>query len=350
MKRKQLSLFLMFFLFAMPASTTYEMHDFGFGAGGSGVSDSTTYSGIGIVGEQGGSQQNIGSTYNLGPGLIFTQQTNVPGAPTFTNPASYYNKLKFVLDTGSNPTDTLYAIAISTDNFTTTNFIQADNTIGSSAVYQTYSAWGGGTGANVIGLAVSTTYKIKVKAVQTKYTETEYSAEASATTSAPTLTYDIDVSPTDNDTSAPYIVAFGTLNVGSVTTASDKVWVDVDTNAENGAAVYVYDGSAGLVSANASATITSATADLSSASTGYGLQIASVAQSSGGPLAKVSPFNGSGENVGAITTASTQIFSTTSLPITAGRGSVYVKARASSSTPAASDYSDTITMIASGSF
>lgn len=350
MKRTSARLLTIFFLFAMPASTAYEMRDFGFGAGGSSVSDSTTYSSVSIVGEQGGSDKNVGTTYNLGPGLIFTQQTNVPAAPTFTNPSSYYNKLKFVLDTGSNPTDTLFAIAISTDDFVTTNFIQADNTIGASPVYQTYSTWGGAGGANVIGLSVSTTYKIKVKAMQTKYTETEYSVAASATTSAPTLTYDIDVSPTDSDTGAPYTVAFGTLNVGSVTTAADKVWIDIDTNAESGAAVYVYDGAGGLVSSNAGATITSATADLSLVSTGYGLQIASVTQSAGGPLAKVSPYNGASENVGVITTESSQIFSTTSLPITAGRGSVYVKAKASSTTPAAGDYSDTITMIASGSF
>ncbi len=350
MKKNSLRLFSFLLLFAMPASTTYEMRDFGFGAGGSGVADSGNYSSISIVGEQGSSDKNIGTTYNLGPGLIFTQQTNVPAAPTFTNPDSSYNKLKFVLDTGSNPTDTVYAIAISTDDFVTTNFIQADNTIGPTAVYQTYSTWGGASGANVIGLAVSTTYKIKVKAVQTKYTETEYSAAASASTLAPTLSYDIDVAAADSETGAPYVVAFGTLNVGSVTTASDKVWVDIDTNAANGAAIYVYDGAGALVSANAGASIVSATADLSSAPTGYGLQIATVTQGAGGPLAKVSPFNGTAENVGVITTESTQIFSTSSLPVTAGRGSVYLKAKASSTTPAAADYSDTITMIASGSF
>jgi hypothetical protein len=337
-------------LFVLPSSTTYEMHDVGFGAGGSGISDSTSYSSIGIVGEQGSSEKNIGTTYNLGPGLIFTQQANVPGAPAFTNPSSYYNKLQFILDTGSNPSDTLYAIAISTDDFVTTNYVQADNTIGSSAVYQTYAVWGGGSGANVIGLVPGTTYKMRVKAVHTKYTETEYSATATAATVNPTLTYDIDVASTDTESASPYIVAFGTLSVGSVSTATNRIWVDIDSNAENGAQVYAYDTSGGLVSANASNTITSATADLSAVPTGYGLQIATVTQSAGGPLAKVSPFNGASENVGGITTASQTIFTTTGAPITAGRASIYLKAKAATTTPAASDYADTIIMIASGSF
>lgn len=349
MRRSPL-LALSFFLLALPSSTNYQMNDFGFGGGGSGISDSSNYSAIGIVGEQGTTDKNIGSTYNLGPGLLFTQQSNVSGAPTFTNPSSYYNKLRFTLDTGSNPTDTLYAIAISTDNFVTTNYIQADNTIGASPVYQTYSTWGGASGALVIGLTPNTTYKIKSRAVQTKYTETEFSAEASAATVGASLTYDIDVSPTDSSTSPPYTVSFGTLAVGSVTTATDRIWVSIDTNAESGAAVFVYDSAGGLTSANAGATITSATADLSAVGSGYGLQVASVTQTSGGPLAAISPYNGAAQNVGAISTTSQQIFSTTSLPITAGRGSVYLKAKAATTTPAASDYSDTITMVASGHF
>jgi hypothetical protein len=341
--------FAVFLLFALPSSTNYEMHDFGFGSGGSSVSDSTNYSVVGISGEVSG-QKGVGTTYNLGEGLIFTQQSNVPAVPTFTNVSSNYNKLKFVIDNGSNPTDTLFAIAISTDDFTTTNYIQSDDTIGASAVYQTYTNWGGATGEYVTGLAVNTTYKIKVKAIQTKYTETEFSVAASATTSSPTLTYDLDIAPTDSESAPPYIVAFGSLGVGSVTTASDKVWVDLDTNAEGGAFVYVYSSGTGLTSTEGSYTITSATADLSSVDEGYGAQVASVTQSSGGPLVAVSPYNSSSQNVGILNTTSRNIFTSSGAPITAGRGSVYLKAKASITTPAASDYADTITMIASSTF
>lgn len=338
-----------FLLFALPSSTNYEMHDFGFGSGGSSVSDSSSYSMVGISGEVSG-QKGVGTTYNLGEGLIFTQQSNVPAVPTFTNVSSNYNKLKFVIDIGSNPSDTLFAIAISTDDFVTTNYVQADDTIGASAVYQTYTNWGGGTGEYVTGLATNTTYKIKVKAIQTKYTETEFSAAASAATSSPTLTYDLDVSSSDGESAPPYVVAFGALNVGSVTTATDKVWVDLDTNAEGGAFVYVYSSGTGLTSTEGSYTITSATADLSSVDEGYGAQVATVSQSSGGPLVAVSPYNSASQNVGILNTTSRNIFTSSGAPITAGRGSVYLKAKASIITPSASDYADTITMIASSTF
>lgn len=346
---KKISQFFFVFLLALPTSTNYEMHDYGFGGGGTSVGNSTNYSTKAILGEVSG-PEDVGSTYNLLSGLEFIQQANVPAAPTFTNPSNYYNKLKFTLDTGNNPTDTTFAIAISTDNFTTTNFIQSDNTIGATAIYQTYSAWGGASGANVIGLTPNTTYKIKVKAVQTKYNESAYSAVATASTSNVSLTYDLDISASDSETAAPYTVSFGTLSVGSVTTATNKIWVDIDTNADNGAFVYLYSNGAGLTSANASYTINSATDNLTGASEGYGIQIATVTQSAGGPLTKVSPYDNSSENVGVINTTSRNILTTGGAPITGGRASLYVKAKAATTTPAASDFSSTITMIASSSF
>ncbi len=346
--RKQFISFSFIFL-ALPASGSYEMHDFGFGAGGVGVSDSTSYSVTGIAGEVSG-EKGVGTTYNAGNGLIFTQQANVPGAPTFSNTANYYNKLKFVLDTGSNPTDTLFAIAISTDDFATTNYIQADGTIDTTAVYQTYADWGGASGEFVVGLSPSTTYKVKVKAVHTKYTETEFSIASSATTDAPSLTYDIDVSSSDSETGPPYTVNFGTLSPGSVTTATEKIWIDITTNGEGGGFVYLYNSTGGLTSTNAGYTIPSATANLSSVSEGYGLQVATDTETSGGPLTAVTPYNGVSENVGVIDTTARTIFTTNSAPISGGRGSIFVKAKSSTVTPAAADYSDTITMIASSTF
>ena len=342
-----LSTFLL--LFVLPASTTYELHDAGFGAGGVGVAESGTYGMTGITGEISG-DKGIGATYNLGPGLQFARQSNVPAVPTFTNPSNHYNKLKFVLDAGGNPSDTLFAIAISTDDFVTTNFVQADGTIGASAVYQTYADWGSATGEWVIGLAPSTTYKIKVKAVQTKYTETEYSVAASASTTAPSLSFDIDIASTDTETAAPYTVAFGTLSTGSVTTATNKVWLDLESNAEGGGFVYVYGSGTGLTSVSAGHTIPSVTANLAVTSEGYGMRVDSVTQSAGGPLTAVSPYNGVSENVGLIDTTTRTILNSSSVPITAGRGAFLLKAITDTLTPAASDYTETLTVVASATF
>jgi len=348
LKRFQLILGSACMILALPASTSYELHDMGFGGGGLGVGDSTTYSMSGIAGEVSGAK-GVGTTYNLGPGLQFTRQSNVPIAPTFTNPNNHYNKLKFVLDAGGNPSDAIFAIAISTDDFVTTNFIQADGTIGASAVYQTYADWGSATGEFVTGLTSNTTYKIKVKVVQTKYTETEYSAESSASTVAPNLSFDLDVSSTDSETSGPYTLAFGTLATGSVTTAANRIWVDFETNADSGGFVYIYSNGTGLTSAEAPYTITSATADLASANEGYGLRVNTVTQSAGGPLSAVSPYDGATENVGILNTTSRNILSSTAA-ITGGRASIFVKAKAYGLTPSASDYTDTVTIIASGTF
>lgn len=337
------------FLLALPTSTTYELRDFGFGSGGSALQNSANYSLTGITGEVSGPALES-SLYSLGPGLEFTQQSNVPAAPTVTNPASYYNRLHVVLDTGNNPSDTLFAVAVSADSFTTTSFLQADGTVGATPIYQTYASWGGASGMDAVGLQSSTTYSFKVKAIQTMYSESAYSAVATAATTAPSLTYDIDVAAADSETAAPYVVAMGALTPGSVVTANDRIWLDVGTNAENGAVVSLLANSAGLTSASAAYTLLSASGNLASASEGFGVRVASVAQTSGGPLSAVAPYDGSNDVVGILDTTSRTIFTTSNSPIVGGRGSVLVKAKSATTTPTAADYTTTITMVASATF
>jgi hypothetical protein len=144
-------------LAGLPASTNYQLHNYTFGSGGTAGSSSTNYKLNGTAGEQSGGTVS-GTNFKDNTGNNGSQQANTP-IVTLTNPANYYNKLKFVLDIQSNPTDTVYAIAISTDNFATTNYIKSDNTIGSTltlADYQTYTTWGGASGANVLGLTPNT--------------------------------------------------------------------------------------------------------------------------------------------------------------------------------------------------
>lgn len=348
-KKNSVLLSTMLLLFVLPASTSYELHDAGFGAGGVGIMDSSTYSISGIAGEVSG-QKGVGAIYNVGPGLQFTRQSNVPAAATFSNPSNYYGKLKFIIDNGNNPSDTLFAIAISSDDFVTTQYIQTDDTLGATIVYQTYADWGGATGEFVVGLNSSTTYKIKVKAVQTKYTETEYSTESSASTTAPSLSFDIDVSATDTETAAPYAVAFGSLSAASVTTAASKIWLDLDSNAEGGGFVYAYGAGTGLQSSAASYTIPSVSANLAVTTEGYGIRAESVTQSAGGPLRALSPYNGASENVGIIDSTTRTILDSTALPVTAGRAAFVLKAIVSSLTPAATDYTETLTLVASATF
>ena len=338
---------------AGPSSSNYQLKDYGFGSGGSQNSSSTNYNIFGISGETSGDTSASTNNKTL-QGLVGTTQANVPPAPTFTNPSHYYNKLKLVLDTGSNSSDATYAIAISTDNFSSdTKYVQSDNTIGStlgSEDWQSYTAWGSASGIYVIGLTPGTTYTVKVEAERGNFTQTGFGPTAQATTDNPSLTFDIDVAPTDTETAAPYSLNIGDLTAGSVVTASDKVWVDVDTNGSAGATVYVQGANGGLSSTDASYTISSVSGNLSSSNEGYGAQGSSVAESTGGPLEITSPYNGSSDVVGPLDTTRRIIFDSSGTAITSGRGSFTIKAKASAVTKSASDYNDTLTLIASASF
>ena len=338
-----------FVFFVLPASTNYGLKGYEFGSGG-GVGSSTNYSAEGVSGQIAGKQSS--TNYGANSGLIFVQQANTPAAPTFQNNGNWYNKLFFVINTSGNPSDATYAIAVSSDNWVTTNWVQPDNTLSTSygpSNFQTYAAWGGGSGGYIIGLVPNTTYKMKVKARQGKYTEGPLGVEASAATSAVVLTVDIDIASTDQETAAPYLVSMGNLTPSSVTTAANLIWIDLDTNATNGGQVFIKDQNAGLTSSVTSHTISSATGDLSILTTGFGIRGNSVNQTSGGPLSFVSPYNGATENVGVVDSTVRPVLSSNN-PIVGGRAAIYVKAKASSTTPAANDYTDLFTIIAAGSF
>jgi hypothetical protein len=337
---------------ASPTSNNYKLQTYDVGTGGSNGSASNTYKSTTITGTQSQSS-SASNTYTAKTGLNPTQLANVPSAPTITNPSSYYNKLHIVINNGNNPSDATFAIAISPNGFSpTTNYIQDDNTVGATLGtedWQTYSTWGGASGFDVIGLLPNTTYTVKVNAEHGDFTESGYSATASAATVGTSLTFDIDTSATDTETSSPYSVSFTNLTPNTVIDGTQKIWIDLDTNASSGAAVFIASANAGLKSTAANNTILSASANLSAVNEGYGAQNSSVTQSSGGPLTAQSPYIGASQTVGILDTSLRQIY-TSAGPITAGRGSILLKARATSNTPAAKDYADILTLIASASF
>lgn len=334
-----------FIFFAFPASTNYSIKSYEFGGGG-GSLDSANYALNAILGQVSSSMSS--TLYNVRSGLIFAQMANVPPAPTLTNSSNWYNKLLLIIAIGNNPSDTKFAVAITEDNWVTTKWVQNDNTVGVALGiedYQTYANWGSGAGENIVGLSANTTYRVRVKALQGEFSGTDLGPQASAATSAITLSFDIDVATTDTNSDPPYNVDFGSLTTGSVSTATNKVWIDLSTNAEYGGFVYVYGTNNGLKSTNTNYTITSATANLASAGEGYGLQASNVSG-----LTTISPYNGSSENVGLVDTTIREILNSASAPVTNGRAQVSLKARTTSTTPASNDYSDTLTVIAASTF
>lgn len=251
------SLLLMLFfsqtVLAGPQSTNYEIKDYTFGAGGTGqggISGASNYTIFGTAGEIDTGKLNGASLYSIGAGLTYTLKTNVPAAPTVTNPATNYDRLKIVIDNGGNASDATFAIAISTDNFASdTRYVQSDYTIGANPIFLTYtggagSGWGGSSGFWVTGLTNNTTYSVKVKARQGNFTESGYGSVASATTSYSSLTFSLDSNS----------INFSNLNSGNSYTDGSKTTVlTTSTNAYNGYTVYAKESQA--LTSNESATI-----------------------------------------------------------------------------------------------
>lgn len=338
-------------LAALPSTSNYQLNSYGFGSGGTANSGTANYSLEGITGEISG-QTATTSNYATKPGFIETQQANVPTV-TLSNPSNYYDKLLFVIGTQGNPTDATYALQVSTtSNFSSNIFyVKSDHTLTATlttAEYQTYSSWGGASGTTIIGLSSSTTYYIRAKATQGKFTESAYGPSSSAATVGQQLSYCV-YNNASSSCGSGNSIAFSSLLAGSVTDSPTNIGVDFASNANSGGNVYIYSAFGGLKSTAANFTLSSATGDLTSLSSGFGAQIASVTQTSGGPLNKVSPYNGSSNNVGIIGTSINTIL-TTANPIVGGKGAIQLKAKVANTTPAANDYADTITLIAAAAF
>lgn len=340
-------------LLVLPASGNYRLDGYSLGNAGGGQVGSSQYSVNSVAGELGG--KSVGNSYDMGGGLSFVLQANVPKIASFSNPGgTSYNKLHFVLDKQNNPVDTKYALAISSDDFVTTQYVKSDLTVGSTlawADYQTYSDWGGASGSDIIGLESGKTYRLKARAIQGKFTETGWGPDLSALTVSPTLVFDIDVSTTDSETDPPYDLDMGDLFPGSVVDSSQKIWVDVETNAVAGATVFLYGKNAGLYSLSVGYTIAGVTADLSlgGVSQGFGVQGLGTTESSGSSLTLVSPYDGGGDTVGVVDTAVRRLF-VASGPLIGGRGWLTIKAKSSTNAPTSNDYNETMTLVASGCY
>jgi hypothetical protein len=291
----------------------------------------TESSSFGIVGD-------MNPFSDLGDSTSYTQEigynprirANTPYPPTLSNPSSYYSKLKIVLDTSGNPTDTLYAIAVSKDSWTTTEYVQSDGTVGAALGiedYKTYTSWGGASGSYILGLETDTEYKVKAKALQGNYTETGYSAStAGVSTVVPTINFALSTGA----------AAIGTMTVSAVSAAS-AVDITINTNAESGYTSYIkgtgngangglYDGSSNI--------ILSGDATLSAGTEGYG------AQASSGTATIAAKYDVAGDQVGVLELSNNQLSSNTT-QVTDEVVSVTYKA-AISATTAAGGYSDTV--------
>jgi hypothetical protein len=220
--------------FAGPASQHFQLLEYGFGTGGTDTGmNSTNFKMFGTAGEI-ESGRSYSTNFKSGSGLIYTLKLNVPPAPALSNPATNYDRLKFVLNEGGNASDATYAISISTDNFVSDiKYIKADLTVGSTLTtydYKTYTAWGGASGNFVTNLKNGTTYYVRARARLANFTETEWGpASTGIATSNSSLTFSLDGSG----------IVFNNLTPANSFTDSTKHTVmTTSTNAYNGYSVY----------------------------------------------------------------------------------------------------------------
>jgi hypothetical protein len=219
---------------AGPASTNYQLQEYGFGEGGTDANmSSTNFKMFGTVGEV-ESGRPASTNFKAGSGLIYTLKLDVPPAPTLSNPATNYDRLKFILQEGGNKSDVTYAIEISTDNFNSDiRYIKADKTVGDTLTtsdFKTYANWGGAVGNFVTGLRSGTSYYVRAKARLANFTETEWGpASSMVATSNSSLTFSLNNSS----------IAFDSLSPSnSYTDSSKSTIMTTSTNAYSGYTVY----------------------------------------------------------------------------------------------------------------
>src|SRR5579862_9433775 len=268
---------------SLPSTTNYELNSYGFGSGGTSNSTTSNYGLEGITGELSG-QSATTTNYQTLPGYIETQQANVPTV-ALSNPSNYYDKLLFIINQQSNPTDALYAlqVCVGSDWVSgtcggSTLYVKSDDTLGSTlttADYQSYMTWGGSGGTTIIGLSANTTYYIRAKATQGTYTESAYGPSSSASTVGQQISFCLYAGASCGSGST---TSFSGLVASAVSTSSPTLGVNFSTNADNGGSVYIYSKNGALQSGHIpSGAISSVSGltDLSSASQGYGAQVSS---------------------------------------------------------------------------
>ncbi|MGV3460931.1 MAG: T9SS sorting signal type C domain-containing protein [Flavobacterium sp.] len=122
---------------------------------------------------------NNGTIYN-GSNATFLTLAAVPGAPAISNATT--TSLSVTLNSttqNSNPATTAFAIQVTQSGL----YVQANGTLGATAVWQTAGTWGT---VVVSGLSSSTQYTFQVKARNSAGAETAFGATASGTTLAAT--------------------------------------------------------------------------------------------------------------------------------------------------------------------
>lgn len=148
--------------------------------------------------------------------------------------------------------------------------------------------------------------------------------------------------------------ALGNLATGSVATSPTPRTATVSTNAKNGWLVWAKDASTGLISATAAKTIASTTpgtnSTLVAGTEGYNTGITSSQVGGSGSITVATPFVGTGAAQGGGLDTTLRMLASSNGTADTAVLTMKNNAAINATTPAASDYTDTITIIGAGLF
>ncbi len=356
-----------------------------------GIFESTNYSLISNTGQISADPRNYSTSYriNQGPSEAFVAAqptvkcfetttngtTNCTSGPTelltggmvaICGATGCYNKARFEIQEYTNPSDTLYTVQISEDNFASDVKCISGSTFMPTSLsncdindFRTKEYWENEV-FNIKGLDSSTQYYIRISALHGDFTQSDYSSTASATTSLGFVEFDIDIATSSGytvESAPPYSVSFSgddkLIPGAGAVTAPNLVWLDLLTNAEGGVAIINEGENGGLYSPTTTETIISSNLDLDgSLAEGFGLQNYYIDYSSStylGTITATTNYSGSGNVVGEVLTDPRKVYDASG-PINSGRMGLYLKARAAVDRSPATDYSEFITFVSVGRY
>ncbi len=244
----------------------------------------------------------------------------------------------------------LFSFPVDAEDLTSTNFIIKDPIIGTGGGY--------GSSTNFQLISAGHTTLSGVGSSTSFITHYGFLYYEDAT---PTLTFDIDTAAdfSNGESGTPYSIALGTLSTGAVAKSDSStikmIVLEADSSDPMIVTVVSAGGANGLRSASVPGdNINSSTGTMAAGTENYGLCVATSGLTgfsrSTGYSSDTCALGSSTNDIQALSTSPTSIVDSAGAALTGGHAEVVVNAAISTTTPAHTDYEDTLTFIATGTF
>jgi len=288
---------------------------------------------------------------------------NENGMVRVCGPTGCYDRARFEIDPNDNPTDTLYGIQVSTDNFAedikyldgVTYMLKDSKTIDD---YKTKTDWENNV-FNILGLQSQTQYFLRITALYGDLTESAPSEMAQTTTSIGSMEFRVGVGYENGENinyNPPYEIhfdeAFKIIRGANVRSSDRLIWTLINSNSINGITIVQKGEYGGLHNSEVEEegyTIESLSGDLDLEEEGIGLKNSTISQlynngdGSLGSITVEEEYDTEENNVGIIDTIFKKTYQSDG-PIHTGQTSLQIKTKAALTTPEG-EYAEDITFV-----